>query len=152
MDTKTAIFGAVVAAVSIGGAKLITTPTTVTQVVAASDKPADVAAAEVAQQGDSAEKLCELQREGTDKGIVLSWVCNGARMPDKTQAELTKLAGEGATSIRFTPRDDKGVTVLDATVTKGVLPNLDPVPVVGEAKPVEAEKMPAQSIPVDEKP
>ena len=137
MDTKTIGIGtvAVIAlAVSIlNGGKNTTT------VVAASDKAVDIAAAQVAQTGTTDVKTCTREREGTADGVVLAWFCGGARMDDKTQDELNKMATENAVSITFTPRvDEKGNTVLDAKVQEGVLPSLDPVP--EEAKPDDAEK------------
>ena len=123
---------------ALGGSALISKPVTITQVVAASDKPADVAAAQVASVGTEGEKTCELVRVGTQDGVVLQWACGGAVMPQGTQDELNKMAGDKGVAIKFTPRvDEKGVTVLDAKVQEGVLPNTDPIPVAPEAAPVD---------------
>jgi len=149
MDTKTIAFGIAVIAASVGGSAVVGGKTTTT-IVAASEKPVDVAVAQVASIGATAEKSCELVRVGTQDGVVLQWACGGAVMPQATQDELNKMAGDKATSIKFVPREVDGKTVLDATVTEGEKPNTLPVPeATEEVKPAEApEGLGAQTTPV----
>jgi hypothetical protein len=151
MDTKTVLFGVAVVVASAGGSKLLSGSTT--KAVPASISTVDATAATVANLGGdiASKKRCILARVGTDKGIELQWECNGAVLGQANQAELWKLGGADATDILFDAPAGDGKMAVHIT-TGGAKPNLDPIPEAAEAKPVEAEKMPAQSIPVDEKP
>ena len=142
MDYKQAIFGVAIIVASVGGSAIVGGKTD-TRAVPVTQAAADVVAATIANLGNDimARKHCEPQREGTDKGVILTWVCNGARVPDADQAELNKLGGETASAIDFEPSEVDGKVVLKPTITTGgVLPNLDPVPVPEEPKPAEELK------------
>ena len=130
MDPKIIAFGVAVVAASVGGSVIVQEKP---QVVAASAKAVDIAAAQVASVSADEIKTCTRERVGTKDGVVLKWACGGGVMPEATQVELDKLATPDAVSITFTPREEDGKTVLDARVQEGVLPNLDPVPDAKEA-------------------
>ena len=146
MDPKQIAFGAAVVVLATVGGGVAGYQKDKAQVVAASEKAVDIAAAQVASVGDSEVKTCELVRVGTKDGVILQWACGGAVMPQATQQELNKLAGEKGSRIEFTPRDDKGVTVLDARVFEGEKPNTDPIPVMAEAAPAPKQEEPVGEV------
>jgi hypothetical protein len=127
----------VLAAAALGNSLITTKPTTQLQMVQGGTVT-DEAVTEIAKLSTPVDvRTCELQREGTKDGVVLAWFCDGARVSAKTQAELSKMAGDKGTSIRMVPRLDGDRVVYDSTVTRGTKPDTLPVPVVGEAKAVE---------------
>ena len=131
MDIKTISAGiAVIVAATIGGVvggKISEKPTTNLSVVAG-DTLVDEAVTAIAQTApDVGERHCELGREGTKDGVVLSWFCNGARMPDKVQKELSTLAGNDGVSITFTPRQEGAKLIFDSKIQNGAKPDTSPV-------------------------
>lgn len=125
MDTKTIAFGVAIATISIGGSAAVSVITggdekpVETQIVAASEQPADVAMAAVAAVAPSGQtKTCAKDWVQVDQGEPrLAWLCDGAYVPG-AQEELDKLAPNGV-KVEYVPRDDNGVTVYDATIYEG---------------------------------
>jgi hypothetical protein len=144
MDPKTISIGAIaVAALTVSTVNLVTSKPTTQLSVVAGGTVIDEAVTEIAKgKVEVSERNCELQRCQLDSTeITLCWICDGAAVSAKTQAELSKMAGEEGVAIKLTPRLDGEKVVFDSLVTRGTKPNTDPVPVV-EEKPLEDLKTP----------
>jgi hypothetical protein len=133
---------AVIVAATVGGAVggQITSKPSTQLTVAVGATETDKAVVAIAQLKPTVDaRQCKLAREGTDKGVVLSWFCDGARVGDHEQQELTKMAGDKGVSIAFVPHQDGEKIVYNATVQEGELPNTDPVPVHVDPEPAKKE-------------
>lgn len=154
MGAKTISAGiAVVVAAVVGGVvggKVSEKPTTELSVVAGGTLIDEAVTAIAQTKPDVADSICELQREGTKDGVRLAWVCNGARMPDKVQDELTKLAGPDGVNITLKPRREGEKVIFDSTIQNGVKPSTDPIPEPPkppEVKPAEAPAEEVEAVP-----
>lgn len=145
MDPKTIMVGVASLVVAAAGGKVLltSTPTTNLTVAAGADDWTKTVAVIAQVKPEVANVPCERQREGTDKGVVLSWVCNGATMPLKEQAEIDKKASSDVAGFGLCPRLVGERVLYDpCSVRGGPLPNLDPVP---EPEPVKEEN-PAEEL------
>lgn len=137
MDIKTISFGVAVVAASVGGAAVVSQPSTET-LTPKTVSLEDVAVTEIAKAGPVAdERRCvkDWVTVKVAKGPELKWLCDGIYLAS-VQAELDKLAGEDGTEITYKPTIDGEDVKYNAEIVNGTI-RPKPAPIVVDEPVVE---------------